>query len=75
MAGSYRHITNPDNTFRGIDLIDNLGDAHEALEECYEIIQVLTGGDKRKIFEAHRECVRKYNPEYAEKMTAEVFWE
>lgn len=41
MAGSYRHIVRDDNSFRGIDLIENLGDAHEALEECYDIIQEL----------------------------------
>lgn len=53
MAGSYRHITNDDGSFRGIDLIDDLGDAYEALEECYLMIQFLTGGDKAKIDEAH----------------------
>lgn len=29
--------------------IDNLGDAHEALDECFKIILELTGGDKAKI--------------------------
>ena len=28
-----------------MDLIENLGDAHEALEECFHIIQVLAGKD------------------------------
>lgn len=55
MAGSYRHITKPDGSFRGTELIDHLGDAYEALEECYLMIQHLTGGDKTKIFEAWRE--------------------
>jgi hypothetical protein len=41
MAGSYRHVTNADGTFRGIDLIDNLGDAHEALEEMHQMIAYL----------------------------------
>jgi len=48
MAGSYRHITRVDGTFCGAYLLDNLGDAHEALEECWEMIQYLTGGDKHK---------------------------
>lgn len=52
MAGSYRHITDHDNKFRGIDLIDHLGDAYEALEECYDMIAFLTNNDKQKIFNA-----------------------
>lgn len=75
MAGSYRHITNSDGSFRGIDLIDNLGDAYEALEECYLMIKHLTGGDKQKVFEAWRDgyfklrCPRENNPG-----TTEQFW-
>ena len=38
MAGSYGHIVGKDGGFRGVDLIDNLGDAYEALEECYGMI-------------------------------------
>lgn len=38
MAGSYRHVTDADGSFRGIDLIDNLGDAYEALEEMHAMI-------------------------------------
>ena len=75
MAGSYRHITDSDNEFRGIDLIDNLGDAYEALEECWEMIKILAGNDKRKIFEAQEEYVRLFNPDYADKMTYDRFWE
>ena len=52
MAGSYRHIVEDDGSFRGMDLIENLGDAHEALKECYEMIQYLTGGNKEKIYTA-----------------------
>jgi len=29
--------------------IENLGDAHEALDECFKIIMELTGGNKQKI--------------------------
>ena len=42
MAGSYRHCVNADSKFIGIDLIDNLGDAHEALEEMYDMIEYLS---------------------------------
>lgn len=57
MAGSYRHIADSNNDFTGIKLIDNLGDAHEALEECYLMIKQLTGNDKKKIYEAWRDGV------------------
>lgn len=52
MAGSYRHITNGTGRFIGTNEIDNLGDAYEALEECYGMIQFLTGGDAARITEA-----------------------
>ena len=45
MAGSLSHVVGEDGRFR-MGLIENLGDAHEALHECFEIIRVLTGGDK-----------------------------
>lgn len=38
MAGSYQHVTNDDGSFRGLDLIDNLGDAYEAIEEMHDMI-------------------------------------
>lgn len=59
MAGSYKHIVDENNQFIGIDLIDNLGDAYEALEECYEYIQILTGGDKELIELVHAEYLRR----------------
>ena len=67
MAGSYRHIVTKDNKFKGVKNIDNLGDAYEALEECYEFIQILTGGDKDKLVEIHQEYLRRKggNVEYA----------
>lgn len=48
MAGSLNHIVDEDGTFR-MGGIENLGDAHEALDECFKIIMELTGGDKEKI--------------------------
>lgn len=48
MAGSLNHIVDKTGTFR-MEGIENLGDAHEALDECFKIIMELTGGDKDKI--------------------------
>jgi hypothetical protein len=59
MAGSYRHIVDENNNFRGLELIDDLGDAYEALEECWHIINILSEGDKSKIAAAHLEYVRR----------------
>ena len=76
MAGSYRHITNDDGSLR-LDLIENLRDAGEALEECYHMIQWLTGGDKRRIHEAWLEGYFKPHcpPENLPLATYEQFWE
>lgn len=78
MAGSYRHVTDGKGAFRGMGLIDNLGDAHEALEECVWLIHHLAEGDLNRIFEAHRDYVAAPegcdNPGYAKKMKPEDFW-
>ncbi len=77
MAGSYRHITNSNNEFIGTDLIGDLGDAYEALEECYEMILFLTGGDKAKVHEAWRDGYFKKHcpPSNLPLATYERFWE
>lgn len=53
MAGSLSHIIGPDGRFR-MDLIENLGDAWEALEECFILIYVLSGGESNKVSAACR---------------------
>lgn len=39
MAGSWNHINTEGNEFYGVCLLDHLGDAYEALEECWFIIR------------------------------------
>jgi hypothetical protein len=75
MAGSYRHITNSDGSFCGIETIENLGDAFEALEECYDMIQHLSGGNKSKIYRAwlHGHLARVC-PQNVPEQTEEYFW-
>lgn len=46
MAGSLNHIVDSETGEFEMDLIENLGDAHEALLECYHLIKELTGGKK-----------------------------
>lgn len=75
MAGSYRHITDANNAFIGVDSIGDLHDAYEALEECHLMIEHLTGGDKVKIFEAWREgYFKKCCPPQNDPGTADDFW-
>jgi hypothetical protein len=40
MAGSYQHLRAEDGSFT-MERIENMGDAHEALEDCFNIIQSL----------------------------------
>jgi hypothetical protein len=51
MAGSLSHIVDDETGKFRMDLIENLGDAHEALEECFQIIYELIGGDRGKLNE------------------------
>jgi hypothetical protein len=76
MAGSYRHITNSDGSFRGTDLIENLGDLCEALEECHDMIQYLSGGDRQRIFESWLNGhLARVCPSNTPKQTFDGFWE
>jgi hypothetical protein len=48
MAGSFSHIINENGDFT-MDYIENLGDATEALEECFYLIKELSGRDIHRI--------------------------
>ena len=39
MAGSFNHLVGDDGMYRGTDLLDDMGDAGEALDECFFIIR------------------------------------
>ena len=59
MAGSLKHIIGVDGNLT-MELIDHLGDAYEALEECYVIIIELSGGDMKKVSAA---CLKHKFPD------------
>lgn len=67
MAGSYKHLVDHNNTPYEpfMDLIENMRDARGCIEELFAMVQYLSGGDKRKIWEAHNEgyCKNAY-PHY-----------
>lgn len=48
MAGSLRHVVAEDGGFR-FNLIENLGDAHEACEEMFDLIAYLVGDNPVKL--------------------------
>jgi len=53
MAGSLSHIVDKDGKFT-MNLIDHVGDAHQALEECFVLIYELAGGDSDRVSAACR---------------------
>ena len=68
MAGSWQHMTTKGGRLRNnksfCDMIENLGDAYEAAEECYGMIlwlanewSVLTGASRAQVIrEAEAHC-------------------
>ena len=54
MAGSYEHLSKSEAGYAGVetDLIENMGDAIEAMAHMYWMIQVLSDGDAVLIYSA-----------------------
>jgi hypothetical protein len=49
MAGSIKHCLREDNTYRGVDLLENMGDMIEAVDEMMFVILLVRnrwGGDR-----------------------------
>jgi len=51
MAGSLNHIVKKNGSFT-MNHIENMGDAHEALAEMFDIIAFLIDGDEQKLSNA-----------------------
>ena len=66
MAGSYKHCIDKNGKLLEEPLLDNLGDASEAIEEMFDMIEFLSGGDKVKIWEAHLAHLKKRYPHFKE---------
>lgn len=66
MAGSYKHVTDKRGKLlrneEFVDYIENLGDAYEAIEEMYYMIQHLAKGDTEAI-NAAQEWFYKTQPQ------------
>lgn len=65
MAGSFAHVHDPSKPdgFR-FDLIENMGDAHEACEDMHAMILLLCAGDEQKLRKAEREMYEIARGEY-----------
>ena len=68
MAGSLKHLTNNDGNYRGMDLIENMGDAEEAIEEMFFII-----GSFRRVWEGH-DTVEHFRERYYRCLRGEEPW-
>lgn len=78
MSGSYSHCVHvaADGThhFRGVDLLDHLGDAYGALQEMFDMIEHLSGGDRSKILAAHdAHCVKRYGGVHLRRTVEQFF--
>lgn len=65
MAGSYDHCLTDENTYRGLDLLENMGDRAEAIEEMFFMIKFLTNNNESRILSAINEyyrCLRGEKP-------------
>lgn len=64
MAGSYEHCVDEKNgkllsNEDFINMIENLGDAYEAVEHMYHMIQVLSNGSKHRIGAASKIALKR----------------
>lgn len=75
MAGSFAHIVDDNGAFT-MDNIEHLGDAHEALEECFDIIALLIAeisplGSFEAICEMANAPVPKATPQFGARAEGE----
>ena len=61
MAGSLNHTVNDEGAFT-METIENLGDAHEALEQCFDIIAYLLEGRQNARLALELACRRAHAP-------------
>lgn len=72
MAGGYNHCCDEAGNYRGVDLLENMGDMHEAVEEMFFIINYMARenpffGERpmtkiERAREAYFRCLRKEEP-------------
>lgn len=63
MAGSYSHLRRNAARYGGVDtsLCENMGDAIEAMVGMYWMIEILSGGDRKKIAAAELRAIQIEN--------------
>lgn len=63
MAGSYKHLTNEDGTYRGPSLLENMHDMGEAVEHMWFMIGLLSGWDRHRVQAASDAYYRRLRKE------------
>jgi len=63
MAGSYQHCMD-DNAGFSFDLIENMGDAHEACEHMFYMIAYLADDDPHRIDAASEDAYNRIYPHH-----------
>ncbi len=77
MAGSLHHIVAEDGRFQ-MELIENLGDAHEALAECHQIIAWFSRehpGELQQACDAMNHAMPEAEPAVASQVERDAFLE
>ena len=69
MAGSYNHIVDHEGKLISNHvfpcMIENLGDAYEAIEEMWHMIDILSNGDKQLIEKTKEEMYDRFRKRYS----------
>lgn len=75
MSGSYQHCVdkdfNPHNSDMMNNQIENLGDAHEAIEKMALMIKYLSDGNPMQVYQAECHSYRTLYPHYKPKLFRE----
>ncbi len=48
MAGSFKHVVDDTGSYRGVDLLENMGDMHEAVEQMAFMLLFISRSDDGK---------------------------
>lgn len=63
MAGSLKHVVDDDGRYRGVELLENMGDMHEAVEEMAFMLLLISQSDAGRAWvdgarEQYYQCMR-----------------
>lgn len=67
MAGSLKHVVDDAGNYRGVDLLENMGDMHEAVEEMAFMLLLISQTDSGRAWvngarDEYYQCMRRERP-------------